>query len=130
MYFPNSIDRREIHEWAEQNGYFHHSYLEERFEYVEVPYLECNRCSKWSNKLYMKTESCTCPSCGYHFGTCKYCDKEIEFTLNEVKFVKRNNMIVVSKNQITTKRGKSGLLGVYSEIKPVLGTYDCFGNFN
>lgn len=38
-------------------------------------------------------------------------------------------MIVVSKRPITTKRGKSGLLGTYDIIKPTLGKYDIFGNF-
>lgn len=89
MYFPRGIDRREVHEWAEQNGYYHHSYVDVRFEYETFAIVQCHRCDEWTSVKKSKPESCTCNSCGYHFGTCSHCNSTIEFSEYDMKFVKK-----------------------------------------
>lgn len=120
IYLPIGSDRREVHEWAEQQGYFHYSYHNPRFKYDTYFVIKCYWCGHAPSVEKSNPESCTCESafCSYHFGTCPECYGTIEFSHYDMREIKNNNMIIVSKKPITTRRAKSGLLRHYDMLMP------------
>ena len=119
VYVPKSVDRKEIHEWAELMKYYHHSYLDLRFDCETVRMVQCTACERRVLIKDVDASACTCGSCGYSYGRCVYCECVFEWKSDEVILKKKKNMIVVSVNKIVSRRGKH-LQKNYNVIRPSL----------